>query len=713
MTAYLRDVAALGWPIAVGLPIALTVQPLQSLIPRIGLAFLTGSAAGGIVFIVLGIAGLPFRTEWLGLVVIAWLVGWGWVMRRRLLRLRPSATARRPVIDPVVALLLALTILSLVTAAWYALATPVGISDVLSIWLPKADAMARHHSLLALNRTTFPEYPPWWPVQLFITRAIAGHDNAVKLLPTLYLASLLAVIYGYLSIRTRPVIAATTVWVLASIPYFWVPYGVNDLMAEVPYTALLIAAVVGLVRYIEDDDVRQLAGSVLLATAFALVRPEGFQVAVLMGILAAVFTRRRRRPWLLALTGVLLPVLAYGIWVVAIRLAPHGARGYGVAAGRVLGLITPHAVATVISYTVHWLANPFVFGPTVIAAALCIVGYRSWRSTWPWLAIFALDLAAIGATYLIAPASNDQPLSWWLATGFKRMLLHIVPLLFIAAAVVVSGWWRPTAEVSVPAEGEQGTSRKVGSLVAAAAMIAAAVLTVVAAGPGTVLIASLVPNGVVGLPVPVTVGRQTPAGWVDDARAGADSILLAVAAASRGGVTYDLHNLGERLPPNDAVYGRFTSVDAEAGSSFYAPGTEVQLGANDRALVSARLGADPVTPASLRAAIPPDARTVSVVVNPAPDSLAGQRVWVRAQLHRGGAWPVVAGLLLLAGVVAIALVLGGGLTATHQWAGRGAGLVVALLLFAGLVQQLDVLTNQALPLWSQAAHTVVHQLRSH
>ena len=329
MTAYLRDVAALGWPIAVGLPIALLIQPVQSLVPRIGLAYLTGSAISGIALTMLGIAGLPFRGRWLALLIIVWVVGFGWVMRRHWLTLRPLIALHRPVINPFAALLVALTLVSLVTAGWYALATPIGISDVLSIWLPKADTLAREHHLLALNRTTFPDYPPLWPVHLFVARGIAGHENAVKLLPTLYLASLLAVVYGYLATRTRPVIAAATVWVLAGIPYFWFPYGVNDLMAEVPFTALLVTAVVGLVRYLEDDDVRQLAGSVLLATAVALVRPEGIQPAFLIGILAGLITWRRARPRWLADLGVLLPPLAYGLWLVAVRLTPTVVVGTG------------------------------------------------------------------------------------------------------------------------------------------------------------------------------------------------------------------------------------------------------------------------------------------------------------------------------------------------------------------------------------------------
>ena len=323
----------------------------------------------------------------------------------------------------------------------------------------------------------------------------------------------------------------------------------------------------------------------------------------------------------------------------------------------------------------------------MIAALLCIVGYRSWRATWPWLAIFLVELAAIAATYLIAPASNDQPLTWWLVTGFKRMLLHIVPLLFIAAAIAVGVSQAP------------GNVRKRGVLFGAAAIIAGALLTVVAAGPGTVRLGDLIPNGVIGLPVPLAYDHG--------------SVLFPATAAAQASVIYDLQNLGQRLAPNDAVYGRFTSVDAEIGSPCPAPGTEVQVGANDRVLVRNRLGADPAKTIALHAAIPPDARTGSIIVISSAGSSAGPSLRVRAELHRGGAWPLVAGLLLLAGLLALALVFASPMLARMRWPGAGATLVAALVLFVGLVQQVDVLTNQALPLWSEAAHTVVHQLRSH
>ena len=205
MIALLRDAAALGFPVVVGLPIVIGLQLAGSWSARTGLAFLFGSAASGLVLMALGIAGVPLRREVLAVLLLAWLAGWAWLLRRRLVALRLPLRPAWPALNPVVALLLGLTLLNVVTAAAYAASTPIGISDVLNIWLPKVERLASTHSLLALNHTTFPDYPPVWPLHLFLTRDLAGDASAVKLLPTLYLVSLLAVVFGYLASRTTPV----------------------------------------------------------------------------------------------------------------------------------------------------------------------------------------------------------------------------------------------------------------------------------------------------------------------------------------------------------------------------------------------------------------------------------------------------------------------------------------------------------------------------
>lgn len=694
LITYLRDVLALGFPLLVGGPLVLALAPAQGWMTRFGLAFLFGGAATGVVLTAVGIVGVPMRGELLAVLLLAWLVGWGIVLRHRLVGLRPAWPL---VMNPVVALLLGLTLINVATAGRQGLTTPIGISDVLSIWLPKVARLAGTHSLLALNHTTFPDYPPLWPLHLFLTRDLAGHANTVRLLPALYLTSLLAVTFGYLASRTTPWLAAATVWVVSGIPYLWFPYGVNDLMAEVPFTAFLVASAICLVRYLEEDEARQLAGAVLLATGAALTRPEGIEHAVLLGVLAGVVAVKRRRPPALIAAPVVVPLVAYVAWDLAIKLAPHGARGYGVDPRRLLGVITPDALITIASYAVRWLANPYVFGPTVIAVCLCVAGYRSWRRTWPWLTIFALDLAAIGLTYLIAPASNDQPLTWWLITGFKRMLLHIVPLLFIAAAVAIAGGLQPSNPDPPPPAWRPGRARRWGrAILPALGLGAAAVLTVGVAAPGTVRVADLVPNGVVGIVPPLGFGRLTSAGWVDGP--GADSVLLRVQTPVRGSVTYDLNNLGERASPNEEVVGRFSGLDATAGALTSGAGSRLQVTANGRALGSASLASGPT---SFEVNIPADARTLSLIAEPGLDGSSVQSIWVHAALHRGGAWPLVAALLLLAAMVAAVPAL------------RKENLTLplsGLLLAALTVQQLDVLSNEAVPLWSVPAQVIARHL---
>ena len=705
MIAYIRDAIALGFPVAVGLPIVIGLRLTDSSLAALGLAFLCGSAATGLVLLVLGIAGLPLTTFGLAGLLIAWLIASAWFLRRHLRR--PNLARHLPAWHPLTIVVVLLTVVNLATVAIFALTTNLVISDVVNVWLPKADALARTHAVLALARTTFPDYPPLWPLHVFLARAIAGHAGAVKLVPAVYLASLLAALFRYLSVRTSALIAAITVWVISGIPYLWFPYGANALMAEVPFTAFLVASTLGLVRYLEDDDIRHLAGGVLLATAATLTRPEGIQHAVLVAIVAAVVAWRRRRwdPRMAAM--LVVPLVVYSGWHVAVEIAPH-ARGYAVDLRRIPEVVTPGAVAAVATYTVQWLANPFVFGPTVIAAALCVAGYRRWRRTWPWLAMFVLGLGAVAATYLIAPASNDQPLSWWLVTGYKRLLMHIVPLLFVAAALAV-----PRREEWQAANGFRRSL--VPTVAVAASLLVAAAVTFAIPGTTGVPLANVIPNGAVGLSPDIAYGKQTAGGLADDPAADSDWMRLQVVPPARGSVTYDLSNLATRQAPNDDVVGRFSSLSAMVAATGSGAGTGVSLATNGREIASVRPPPGGAT-TSVRVGIAPDTRAVSLIATPTQEGSSVQAVWVRAVLNRGGAWPLVALLLLVAAAASVVSGLGApppGRGGKEKRPNGWMTVLIALLLAAALIQQLDVLTNQAVPLWSEGAHSVVHWLRAH
>lgn len=727
MAAYLRDVLALGFPLVIGAPVVIGLELADSLVAALGFGFLLGSAVAGLGLMVLGVAGLPLEAPLLAGLLLAWLIATGWLISRRHRdwKLKPVW----PSWHPVTIAFVVLAIVNLVTAAVFALRTQLVISDVINLWIPKADMLAGTRSLLSLGQTTFPDYPPLWPLHLFLSRGIAGHLLAVKLLPTLYLVSLLAVVFRYLSVRTNPVVASATSWVISGIPYLWFPYGANDLMAEIPFAVFFIASVLALVRYLEEDDVRFLIAALLLATAATLTRPEGIQHGVLVAVIAGAVAWRRGRRNLVVAGAIVAPLVAYALWHLAVELAPHK-RGYAIDPHRILQVATPSAFADIAGYTVHWLGNPFVFGPTVVALALCVAGYRSWQATWPWLTMFALSLGAIAATYLIAPASNDQPLSWWLATGYKRLLAHIVPLVFIAAAL--AAWSLLRTQRPSP----QRPRRWPGFVAAitSTVLVIAAVLTVAIPGPGSVVLAALAPNGVVGtLPL---VGRlQGPDTFTQDSGPAAEWIQIQVASTTRASVSYDLSNLGERVTPNDEVVGRFTSLAASVVAAASGNGMRVEAAANNRVIATASPQSS-AGPIRLDAAIPPDARTVSLDVTPAEQGSSVQAVWVRAVLNRGGAWPLVALLLILAAIAAVVRALGTPLPDPPPASGGrepsaaallnpqptsggterrdlGTVVLVALVLLAALIQQADVLTNQAVPLWSEAARTVVHVLRSH
>jgi hypothetical protein len=723
----LADAAVLLFPLLVGLPLVLLLQIADSWIESLGLSFLLGVAATTILLTLLGAVGMPYDSPVLLALFGLWIIVFGWLSRARI---RPAlahlGVGRMHWIGWV---LLGLAAVNVGTGAAYAYHIPIAVNDVVVHWWPKAVLLTVTRSLTAVGHagvtgnpphSVFPDYPPGWPLHLFVVRAFSGHAMAAKLLPALYLMSMLGVVFGYLGRRAGMIAAAATVWVISSIPYIWFPYGLYDLMSEIPFMALAVASTIMLAVFLESRRRSQLVALLLLAAGIVLLRPEGLEHALIIVGVLGVASWLGGRDWRPAAIGLGAVLLTYLGWQGYVRLVLKGPATFQPVAGRLIGALSPDAVGALLRYGAHELLNPFIFGPTAIATVCLLVGWQSRRHYLLFVAVFLLDVAAMSLIYLVLPTTDiSTALSWWLITGFKRMLLHFVPLLFIAAALAIAeplrAAWRSrrqwTTAPAGPGGGEVAGRTMVPAavlLLTVAGILATAWVTVRLTGPRDIDLAQVIPNGVVNLESIGYVRIPTSGAGSSDAMrfqpAGPGSVLL----------LFDLHNLGQAgPPPNETIFGRFTRLNSTVGLPQGAgPSERFVIRADGRLLAQSPVLGPGDAPVALIASIPAQAQILQLEVDPTGPTTV-QAIWSSPGLHRDSAWLPVVILLAAAAILALVmafLALGVRRGLAQRVQPLGPGFIAAVLLVAGLVQQLDVLTNSAFPLWYAGARRVFRVL---
>jgi hypothetical protein len=653
----------------------------------LGEAFLLGVVSMAVVVSVLGVAGVTLGLPELLAGVALWVAIVLVVTAGRLHRPAP-VRLHWPTLPRLAWLFIGLTAINVVAATAHAVHMPVGAYDALVIWVPKADALARSHHFQALQQTVFPEYPPVWPVHMFFTRTIAP-GFPVKVLPGAYLVSMLLIVFAYLEARIGPTAAAVTSWFISGIPYLWFYYGVFDLMADVPFMVFAVASTVALARYAERSERSDLVTSLLLAVGTALTRPEGvIHLFLVAAVLAVLSWRSRHRA--VAGTVLLAAALTFASWQIIIRAVLHHPPTLSPDLRRLSGVVTADSVSVLVRYSLHEFSNPYVFGPTLIAVLLIVAGWRSWRGMLPVLLIFCADLLAITLVYLLLPSTNELPLQWWLVTGTKRMLLHFIPLLFIAAALAanepVRSFWRARRDLlGTPlarplALIERRTDRvTLGVLLIAISLACLATWRV--AGPRDIALTQIAPSGLNNLLLPIA--------------SGGDLIVEAPAPDQEGIIYYDLANLGSNEKVSDSVFGRFTSLRANFSSS---GSGRLEIATDGRVLARGPSNGSAEGQAiRTNVHLQRGARNLELILLPNNQNSGGPVAWHQPVLHRDGSgWVIVLLLLSAAVLAALAMIL------TRSPARKQTVLLLsealpALFLTAAIVQQVDALTNVLLP----------------
>jgi len=685
----LRTLLALGLPLVLGLPFTLA---LTSWPARLGMAFLSGVVIIAVGLTVVGTAGIRFGFISLTGPAVVWLAAAGVAVR---LSPRIGWASLKPAgVGRVAWVLLGLTAVNVTTAAAYAYKTPISIYDVTVVWLPKANSIASA-GFDALAHSSYPDYPPLWPLQLYMAN---GSGPWLKLVPAAYLIATLAVVFGYVRPRVGPAFAAACALAISGVPYIWLPYGVNDLMADVPTMAFVTASTIMLAEYVNHPSGARAAMTGLACVGVVWVRPEGFFHAFIVAavLLAAGVRFRRVRETLLSAGAV---VGSYVAWQLIVSFD----FGYSKGLKPDLSALDPAVIVTdlndIIRYGAANVGNPYLLGPALIAVAGIAFGISHWRSFGIVGTVLALDIAVSVATLAALSTTNvGEPLVWWLSTDFKRMVMHFIALLYVSAAIAIGAWWwQPRTAAAYPRGGAQSRGPgRVALALAAIALLVAGYASYRVGGPKAYDLSAMAPTHVSGS----SVDFSTPGFMSVTTDGKVDPQII-----------FYLQNTGRRSPPVDNISGtfaRFSSLVEAQGPTSVTETFMVSADGRPMAATTAVSGSGPVT---ISGQIPLGTRLLELTVRQTGTGTAIAS-WIQPTVFRASAWWAVDGFLLLALVMIVisaTATLGVLKFDAHPWLGRASpALISTALLAAAALQQFEATSALLVPSWAYGVQLIAH-----
>jgi hypothetical protein len=432
------------------MPLLRIVSTSAQLVPRLGLAYMVGVAATGILAAHLALLDVPLGLLELSLLAAVSLALGG----RRLRRLeRGSIRTTRPgrleLAGAVVAGAAALTTLVLLVHAARAFAVrPLKEWDGWAIWGLKARALYEFGGTYGPVFTTYQPvaHPILLPaLEATAFRAMGAYDATRIHVQLIALAFGFALaLWGLVGDRVPLVFTALTLLALFSAPAVLEQLSTN--LADIPLAFLIGLGVASLARYVLDGEGWTLVCAALFLGAAMLTKSEGllfFAAAVLACAAVLAVGRADRLPRLALAAGAALAILAP--W--RIYLAAHDLRNPEYSLSDLLrpGYLADHAdrVSPTVSelWSQIWSSGWALLAPLALAAvwaAILAARYRvaAFALAWPVLAFLGLT-----AIYWISVVPIKLTLTWTADRIVASLVVGsvaLVPLLAGEAWRVVS-----------------------------------------------------------------------------------------------------------------------------------------------------------------------------------------------------------------------------------------------------------------------------------
>lgn len=340
----------------------------------------------------------------------------------------------------VLAMVIATTVLLTILASFViALYWPICSWDAMAIWGVKGKAIAASGTITSLKYGVHHHYPLHFPLMISLASLLDG-DKLVKTLLSLTFAALLAVFYSNLRRFCGPLTSWLATLALATTPLLLEHSTIA--YANLTLSFYYVTSVLYLLNYINRGELGFLLLSGLMAGIAAWTRPEGPLLLGLNALVLLIFSLRRRalRSTLL----YILPSCCFAFpWIVYSRYILKTSNpfwSYAIAA--ITSFLTGHVdwdkLAMILRYFGQTVGVYARWGGVWIAfLAMVILCIDRLKHHSYLLLTILLNVAAVIFMYYATPEIN--PLSWWLRTGFDRMILHFFPLLVFAAALLTQG----------------------------------------------------------------------------------------------------------------------------------------------------------------------------------------------------------------------------------------------------------------------------------
>jgi hypothetical protein len=428
--------------IALGTSITSLLVPDSRLVERLALGYGLGLSLATLVMFCLSVIGILLSAQAIAIALAFVAI----VLRAVLWRCKPGTlvlrTESRNPGDKgdsqkfypwkrALTVVMAITVLLTILASFFiALYWPIFSWDAMAIWGVKGKAIAASGTVVALKYGEHRHYPLHFPLLISLALLLDG-DKLVKILLSLTLAALLAVFYSNLRRFCAPLMSWLATLALATTPLL---LGHSTIAyANLTMSFYYTASVLYLLNYIKCGELGFLLLSGLMAGIAAWTRPEGLLLLGLNVLVLLIFSLRRR-----ALRSILFYILLsccfafpWAIYSRYVLKIPNPLWSYAVTA--ITSFLTGHVdwdkLAMILRYFSRTVGVDARWGGVWIAflaiVILCIDR------------LILLNVATVIFMYYATP--EIKPLSWWLGTGFDRMILHFFPLLIFAAALLTQG----------------------------------------------------------------------------------------------------------------------------------------------------------------------------------------------------------------------------------------------------------------------------------
>jgi hypothetical protein len=396
----------------------------QSLVASLGIAYLAGVAAYGVVAQLLLVLGASLA-RWQVVAVCAALAATG-LLGRGVTRV--ASTGRTPLALPAAAMLAVLAV-----DLWF---QPLWSYDSWTFWTPKAHALS---SLGGLDAGWFtqsdlisPDYPLLLPAIEAAGFRFTGYETTLLDLQSwLFAVAFVAAVAGVAAGRARPL----AIWVPLTMVAF-APAVADQLAAaeaDLPVATLFAASGLCAYLWLTERSAPALGVAGVLAAGTVATKVEGliFVVALLLVLVPLVWRRSRRDGALTLGVGAAAVVAGLAPW--RIWLAMHDVANQA-SIGRVTDLGVLWGQVDRVPEAVGYLAWKAV-DPTrwLLIVPLAAVGiFLTWRRTSVGAAIFAVAVGVVALCGLVlAYWTTPLDVEFHLATSARRVVTG--PVLLWAA----------------------------------------------------------------------------------------------------------------------------------------------------------------------------------------------------------------------------------------------------------------------------------------